>query len=244
MSYKKLLERPEWQNRRREILLRDNLKCVICNNEKMIANATIVKGLRTISPENDNLIFQFDLENETLYYRIKNENLIITLNETAINHHLNIYLTKSEEENYISGIQGKFEYDQIELNKYSENNILKDFITDDQWKKLVTQDIIENNTKWYYVPGLQVHHNKYIEKRKPWEYDDNDLITVCRDCHEQIHATTTIKVYSYINPNIEIKNLTPCRKCNGHGYFPEFTHIQNGICFRCFGSQYDEFMDD
>lgn len=36
---------------------------------------------------------------------------------------------------------------------------------------------------------LHVHHKRYIKGRKPWEYDDHELITVCANCHEQIHAT-------------------------------------------------------
>ncbi|GEM_PF-2342355 len=27
-----------------------------------------------------------------------------------------------------------------------------------------------------------------------------------------------------------------CKKCNGTGYIPEYKHIQNGICFSCWGT--------
>jgi hypothetical protein len=34
---------------------------------------------------------------------------------------------------------------------------------------------------------LNVHHIRYIAGRKPWEYDDGDLITLCGDCHKKTH---------------------------------------------------------
>ena len=30
---------------------------------------------------------------------------------------------------------------------------------------------------------LNVHHRKYILGRKPWEYEDEDFITLCEECH-------------------------------------------------------------
>ena len=34
---------------------------------------------------------------------------------------------------------------------------------------------------------LNVHHIQYIAGRKPWEYDDEDLITLCEKCHKKRH---------------------------------------------------------
>ncbi|SRR6266496_2207441 len=34
---------------------------------------------------------------------------------------------------------------------------------------------------------LNVHHRRYIRGRKPWEYCDKDLITLCDDCHGKTH---------------------------------------------------------
>ena len=34
---------------------------------------------------------------------------------------------------------------------------------------------------------LHVHHIQYIAGRKPWEYDDEDLITLCEKCHKKRH---------------------------------------------------------
>lgn len=35
---------------------------------------------------------------------------------------------------------------------------------------------------------LQVHHLKYIPGRKPWEYDDDELVTICKGCHAIEHG--------------------------------------------------------
>ena len=34
---------------------------------------------------------------------------------------------------------------------------------------------------------LNVHHIRYLAGRKPWEYDDGDLITLCGKCHKKWH---------------------------------------------------------
>lgn len=34
---------------------------------------------------------------------------------------------------------------------------------------------------------LNVHHIRYIDGRKPWEYDDGDLVTLCGKCHKEAH---------------------------------------------------------
>lgn len=32
---------------------------------------------------------------------------------------------------------------------------------------------------------LHVHHRRYVYGRKPWEYEEQDLVTLCEDCHEK-----------------------------------------------------------
>lgn len=33
---------------------------------------------------------------------------------------------------------------------------------------------------------LNVHHRYYRAGAKPWEYGDEDLVCLCRDCHEEL----------------------------------------------------------
>jgi 5-methylcytosine-specific restriction endonuclease McrA len=44
---------------------------------------------------------------------------------------------------------------------------------------------------------LQVHHKRYIHNKKPWQYSNCDLTTLCSICHNEIHKTTKVKYYTY-----------------------------------------------
>lgn len=35
---------------------------------------------------------------------------------------------------------------------------------------------------------LNVHHFYYNKGSKVWEYPDNALVTLCKKCHEELHA--------------------------------------------------------
>ena len=80
---------------------------------------------------------------------------------------------------------------------------------------------------------LNVHHKFYITNKDPWEYEDEDLITLCPRCHKNEHQTKTIPV---LNSNGDkLSDTTACSRCGGYGYIPKYEHVQDGICFRCWG---------
>jgi len=33
--------------------------------------------------------------------------------------------------------------------------------------------------------NLEIHHHRYLRFTDPWDYPDNYLITLCRDCHQE-----------------------------------------------------------
>ncbi len=37
---------------------------------------------------------------------------------------------------------------------------------------------------------LHVHHRRYVYGRAPWEYDADDLVTYCCDCHDRVTKET------------------------------------------------------
>lgn len=82
---------------------------------------------------------------------------------------------------------------------------------------------------------LHVHHKYYINNHLPWEYLTDALITVCMECHENIHKIEKIPVYVNIEKDMELTTLT-CNKCNGKGYLSEYNHFMRGICFSCDGA--------
>lgn len=99
--------------------------------------------------------------------------------------------------------------------------------------------LLEYSEKPYF---LHVHHKFYVLGRLPWEYNDDALITLCNWCHWNFHTENKVPVYKMVNQKLEQVELTPCKRCNGTGWFPEFGHIQNGICFRCHGTKFEELI--
>ncbi|RYE50447.1 MAG: hypothetical protein EOP48_19755 [Sphingobacteriales bacterium] len=88
---------------------------------------------------------------------------------------------------------------------------------------------------------LHVHHKYYIFGNTPWEYKHDALMTVCHDCHVKIHEEK--KVPFYIDETQkETLHLTPCSRCKGTGFLSRYHYFQNGICFRCDGRKYEEFI--
>lgn len=83
------------------------------------------------------------------------------------------------------------------------------------------------------IRGLNIHHTYYIEGRKPWEYDNEALVTLCEDCHKKRHKTSDIPLFD--SNKRHISDLNKCDRCGGSGYLPQYSHIEHGICFKCGG---------
>ena len=88
---------------------------------------------------------------------------------------------------------------------------------------------------------LNVHHKLYIWGRKPWEYSDDDLITLCCHCHRKVHQDNKIPVYFNEKKDIPLK-IESCKRCNGSGYLSKYYYYKDGICFNCMGTGYDSFI--
>ncbi len=101
-------------------------------------------------------------------------------------------------------------------------------------------DTFENSDKRYF---LHVHHKYYILSKNPWDYPEEALVTLCNWCHWKFHEENIVPVYETEGLYNEL-DLTPCLRCSGAGMFPEFTHVQNGFCFRCKGLKYEELIDN
>lgn len=109
-------------------------------------------------------------------------------------------------------------------------------IRDDDYG-MIFQGGFELDSKPYI---LHIHHNFYVIGRLPWQYDDKDLRTLCNWCHEDLHQHEGITVYDK-RGNL-VNQLTPCQRCGGQGWFPEFAHVEDGVCFRCWGEKYEELL--
>ena len=112
--------------------------------------------------------------------------------------------------------------------------------TDDDYEYVPEEmDTVVVVDKQYY---LQVHHKHYVEGKLPWEYPNEYLITLCNWCHFELHQKQVIPVFIEIKGKLFEKKITPCLRCHGAGIFPQYKHIQDGICFRCDGAKFDEYI--
>lgn len=85
----------------------------------------------------------------------------------------------------------------------------------------------------YGLNGLNIHHKKYIIGRKPWEYDADSLITLCENCHHNIHEKVITPILDESGNRLGVAMI--CDKCGGSGYLPQYKHVEHGICFKCKG---------
>ena len=82
---------------------------------------------------------------------------------------------------------------------------------------------------------LHVHHKLYIENRAPWQYKDENLITLCSDCHAEVHNSETTPLLSETG-RVIYSDLPICDRCDGRGELPQYKYYMNGICFKCHGA--------
>ena len=80
------------------------------------------------------------------------------------------------------------------------------------------------------TPELHVHHKYYIKGKKPWEYDNKVLLTLCKSCHKLEHMKNSINVYNTSNEILESNN---CSSCQGLGYIENNNNEE--ICLICKG---------
>ncbi|MGV3588426.1 MAG: hypothetical protein ACO1OF_15585 [Adhaeribacter sp.] len=88
--------------------------------------------------------------------------------------------------------------------------------------------------------NLHVHHKHYVLDTLPWQYNDDDLVTLCDLCHWNLHQNVEVKIYQKDGGNLYKLSYTPCSRCNGAGFLPQYSYVQNGVCFECGGLKYQE----
>lgn len=87
---------------------------------------------------------------------------------------------------------------------------------------------------------LHVHHTYYILDKLPWEYENSSLVTLCHNCHNDIHRVEEIPVYSTVGDILA--KISPCDRCHGTGYLQQYSHVMGGVCFKCNGSKYNRLF--
>lgn len=84
----------------------------------------------------------------------------------------------------------------------NKKQIYSELLLDTRWLKKRKEIIARDSFKCRKCKSknsLHVHHKKYFSGRNPWQYSNNDLITLCRNCHEEEHLVNKIKTYTKNN---------------------------------------------
>jgi len=94
----------------------------------------------------------------------------------------------------------------------------KDYFRDPRWQKKRLK-VLKNDDFSCQVCGdgaeeLHVHHKYYTDDKKPWEYPEDALITLCKGCHEieTLEISSTVKRFCIALRGVflsnEIKDIT------------------------------------
>lgn len=67
-------------------------------------------------------------------------------------------------------------------------------------------------------------------------------ISICWQCHETLHRAQMVPVYAC--DGSETDSFNHCKKCHGAGVFPQYEHVERGICFQCGGAKYEELIEE
>jgi len=244
MTYSELLQRKEWSFKRQEILARDEKVCQNCKNQKHLNHfylssiglsfhkeKIVIKGYSYLLKQN----LQY-FSNELTF---KDFIQLISTNKNHRTLALFSYKPENTSQNLVAFLDvPKFQDPErpklIKAKDVEEFSIIQNKHVVDFVKSCDKTDI-----KWLICKNLHVHHKYYQIGNQPWEYPNDALVTLCWNCHEELHKNEKIPYLD--KENRQIGNLTPCPRCFGAGCFPEYNHVQNGVCFECNGAKYKEF---
>ena len=89
----------------------------------------------------------------------------------------------------------------------------KDLLKDGRWQKKRLEIFCRDNfccLKCHTTNNIQVHHMYYDNGLKPWEYDNETMVTLCDKCHKEaqelLKAAGIIAFKSYME-NIDLTDI-------------------------------------
>lgn len=250
LNYQEQLETREWKSRRKEIIERDKHTCLFCGKSK---------SLRIVFEDNEYYVgIDFSKEKITpsdysiIEYGTKFSDEIEKWN----NHEIKIGPLPIYSQIGVLSAEGIFFYtvwtilnDYKSVNMRTECYIAKLLCNDGYVVSVLytdEDDLYDLVLRRVYVQKepvtLTVHHKRYILGKQAWEYEDDGLVTLCQHCHSKVHEFLPVQTYAQMKGKLKVMNYTPCIRCNGTGYLPEYKHVENGICFRCRGARFEELI--
>lgn len=232
MTYEQQLNTNYWKAKRSKILERDGFKCVKCQNKTLLDRFRI--SLHAVGTYANGLVVYIIYDKEKKCpYRCKthyNRTFLDKLTSLKGNNKSVLALTGGTGIfTYLIStlvIPEKIDYQHLDIQEKQTKQ-----------EKYIEQHFHTERDKfiWVDTKGLHIHHKYYQIGKLAWEYPNEALVTYCWECHEELHKNNSIEVLDAEGKYVGDKLL--CTRCFGAGIFPEYSHIQNGICFRCNGSR-------
>jgi 5-methylcytosine-specific restriction endonuclease McrA len=224
MNYYEQLCTNEWRRKREEILARDKRKCQHCYNASIVRDNHIGIFKKWAKKP---AIFSFT-ENKILF-RIQPVNIR--------GGDFICFYTRPHKTSIVVGITK--EHWAPKQRTIPLEVVLDEDQKGGNWYDAPSRaDLLEriNRLEWLYVWNIHIHHKYYQQGLMAWEYPDSALVTLCWQCHEQLHENEEIEIRDTSGKTI--RHELPCKRCMGAGRLPEFSHVQGGICFACWGRRY------
>lgn len=202
MSYAELLKDERWKDKSLSIKKRDEFKCQLCFNKSPLEEfeisrlrLTIIKGKLTLftrvneDGEPIRKISMTDLKIDKFFKKYKQEGKVPMM--------LFSY-DENKDSDFFSHI-GTFLLleDKYEKETFGIDDSIKSRQIHEYEKKLKTEILtsLYKELEWLELKLLHTHHQYYQLNKMPWEYPDSALITLCWNCHENLHKNNKIKVY-------------------------------------------------
>lgn len=117
-----------------------------------------------------------------------------------------------------------------------DSNLYQQELKRPEWKAFREQVLEERGRECEKCGSknhLEIHHTKYYRAHRPWEYDINDVMVLCSECHQLLHRRLGITIFQEGGKKID--ELELCSHCKGDCRFPEYEHLLGGKCFKCLG---------
>lgn len=117
----------------------------------------------------------------------------------------------------------------------------KEFLKDGRWQRKRLEIMKRDGFKCKQCGAtndLHVHHLRYFKGRKPWEYSNEDLVTLCGKCHSFVHEYSEESFHVFFdkkNFELEHKGFLKRAKsmCWKLSYYKRLGVYQNVLVMLC-----------
>lgn len=257
-TYKEKLESQEWKDKRKEILIRDNYTCQRCGlKEDELKEKTIYANIESTDefPLRERIIINSNDHFTTNIATIKRRDQKAISCKTALEKDFDKEIEYFVSFNLAVKSHIKYPFNGSRINNLNQNLFLSSNVNQDLFNELrikLNEKIDFDNydfdlegvylhKKWgaehHSKYCLQVHHKCYRQDVEMWDQPNEEYVSLCNICHKIVHENQMIPYYDKYGTIIQ--NTIPCSRCGGACFFPEYSHVNGGRCFKCNGRGYE-----